>query len=136
MKQESRASFSGFALISRFFFFLTSAYPHIDMRFIAHLSTRPFHFFSFKDRILLRLRSHAVIIFLVEAAQLRLLVKPVGTYIHVCSNTWKFLYHLARNAQPFLPQASIPAIRKQVILFHLTISKFFFLLLRIRTPHL
>ena len=37
---------------------LTSAYPHIELRFIARPSTGLFHFFSFKYRVLLRLRSH------------------------------------------------------------------------------
>ena len=39
---------------------LSSAYPQINIRFIARLSVRLFHFFSFKDRIPLRLRSHVV----------------------------------------------------------------------------
>ena len=117
MKQESRVSSSGFALISRVLFFITPTCPYIDIRFIA----------SFKDRILLRLRSHFVIIFLLEAAQLRTSVKPVSTCIHVFSNTWGFLHQLVRNAQPFPSQAPIRAIRKQVIPFHLIISKSFFL---------
>ena len=39
---------------------LSSAYPQIDIRFIARPSVRLFHFFSFKDKIPARLRSHVV----------------------------------------------------------------------------
>ena len=107
---------------------LTSAYLHINIRFIARPSPRLFHFFSFKDRIPLRLRSHVLYNFCCRRCGASY-VGETCRHLHtrVSEQHGDFSTNCQEMYNPFPLKHPFPSNRKRVIPFYWTISKFFLL---------
>ena len=79
---------------------LSSAYPHLSIRFVFRPTCRLSDFFPFKDRIPFALRSHVVYKYIsVNAVAHCMLVKHTDIYTRESHNIWEFRPKLEISSQ-------------------------------------